>query len=48
MPSEDPEMQNSRQNAGFFFAVLEATQGGVHYFKYPNNKNGDHYSTLKI
>ena len=47
MPSEDPEMQHSRQNAGFFFAILAATQGGVHYFKYPNNKNGDHYSTLK-
>ena len=47
MPSEDPEMQNSRQNAGFFFAVLAATRGGDNSFRYPDNKNGEHYSTLK-
>ena len=47
MPSEDPEMQNSRQNAGFFFAVLAATRGGVNSFRYPDKKNGEYYSTLK-
>jgi hypothetical protein len=47
MPSEDPEMQHSRQNADFFFAILAATQGGVNSFRYPNNENGEWYSTLK-
>jgi hypothetical protein len=47
MVSEDPEMQNSRQNAGFFSATLAATQAGVHYFRYPENGYGEFYSTLK-
>ena len=32
---------------GPFLAVLAATQEGVHYFKYPDKRNGDLYSTLK-
>lgn len=40
-------MQKSRENAGFFHATLAATRAGDWYFRYPDNKSGEYYSTLK-
>jgi hypothetical protein len=47
MVSHNPEMQNSRQNANFFFAVRKAVNEGVAYFQYPDTPTGEFYSTLK-
>jgi hypothetical protein len=47
MVSDNPEMQKSRQNADFFFAVRKAVNEGVAYFQYPETPTGEFYSTLK-
>jgi hypothetical protein len=47
MVSQDPELQKSRQNAAFFFAVLGAMKRGAVYFQHPDTPKGELYSTLK-